>query len=131
MDINEYLSVEDASKILNYRKESISLLCRQGKLEGVKRIGHQWFIPRKSVENYEKAPQGFAAIWKRRREAEKKEAEKYDLENENDLSGTENESENEKNLEKKNVNLEILRCLKILIKEVRKLERTIAQTRKN
>ena len=127
MDIDEYISVDEASKILDYRKESIALLCRQGKFEGVKRIGHQWFIPRNSVENYVKAPQGFAAIWKRRRETEKIEAENYDL-SDDEISESP-ETENESFTGKKNVELEILRCLKILIKEVRKLERTVAQTK--
>lgn len=127
MDIDEYVSVEEASKILDYRKESISLLCRQGRFEGVKRIGHQWFIPRVSVENYVKAPQGFAAIWKRRREAAKIEAEGYDL-TDGEISES-SEAESEPITGKKNIELEILRCLKILIKEVRKLERTVAQTK--
>ena len=127
MDIDKYISVEEASKILDYRKESISLLCRQGKFEGVKRIGHQWFIPREAVENYVKAPQGFAAIWKRRREAEKLEAENYGL-SDDDISES-HETENEAFTGKKNIELEILRCLKILIKEVRKLEGTVAQTK--
>ena len=127
MDIDEYISVEEASKILDYRKESIALLCRQGKFEGVKRIGHQWFIPRKSVENYVKAPQGFAAIWKRRREAEKIEAESYGVFNDDENSESP-EAENELPMGKKNIELEILRSLKILIKEVRKIERKLAQT---
>ena len=70
MDIQDLVSVEEAAKILGYRKSSVALLCRQGKLEGAFRIGHQWLIPRTTIENYEKGPQGFAAIWKRRREAE-------------------------------------------------------------
>ena len=127
MDIDEYISVEEASKILDYRKESIALLCRQGKFEGVKRIGHQWFIPRNSVETYVKAPQGFAAIWKRRREAEKIESENYNI-SDDEISESP-ETENESLTGKKNIELEILRCLKILIKEVRKLERTVAQTK--
>ena len=119
MDIDEYISADEAAKILNYRKESISLLCRKDKFEGAKRIGHQWFIPRNSVENYVKAPQGFAAIWKRRREAEKIEEESYidDENSDNPLAG------------KKNIELEILRSLKILIKEVRKIETIIAQAK--
>ena len=125
MDIDEYISVDEASKILDYRKESIALLCRQGKFEGVKRIGHQWFIPRNSVENYVKAPQGFAAIWKRRREAEKLEAENYVLSDEENSESLESEELSEK----KNIELEILRSLKILIKEVRKIERMMAQTK--
>jgi len=124
MDIDEYISADEAAKILDYRKESISLLCRQGKFEGVKRIGHQWFIPRSSVENYVKAPQGFAAIWKRRREAEKIEAENYVLDEEESET-----PENEVQTGKKNIELEILRSLKVLIKEVRKIERAIAQAK--
>jgi len=124
MDIDEYISADEAAKILDYRKESITLLCRQGKFEGVKRIGHQWFIPRNSVENYVKAPQGFAAIWKRRREAEKIEAENYVLDDEDSET-----PENEISTGKKNIELEILRSLKILIKEVRKIERAIAQAK--
>ena len=129
MDIDEYISVDEASKILDYRKESIALLCRQGKFEGVKRIGHQWFIPRESVENYVKAPQGFAAIWQRRRKAEKLEAENYELSDDEISDETENMVGNKDLAGKKNIELEILRCLKILIKEVRKLERTVAQTK--
>ena len=124
MDIDEYISADEAAKILDYRKESITLLCRQGKFEGVKRIGHQWFIPRNSVENYVKAPQGFAAIWKRRREAEKIEAENYILDDEDTET-----PKNEIPMGKKNIELEILRSLKILIKEVRKIERAIAQAK--
>ena len=128
MDIDEYISADEAAKILDYRKESITLLCRQGKFEGVKRIGHQWFIPRSSVENYVKAPQGFAAIWKRRREAEKIEAETYELDDESEVSENETEFENEKSAGKKNIELEILRNLKILIKEVRKIERLLEKS---
>ena len=124
MDIDEYISADEAAKILDYRKESITLLCRQGKFEGVKRIGHQWFIPRNSVKNYVKAPQGFAAIWKRRREAEKIEAENYILDDEDSET-----PESEVPTGKKNIELEILRSLKVLIKEVRKIERAIAQAK--
>ena len=127
MDIDEYVSVEEAAKILDYKEASISLLCRQGKFEGAKRIGHQWFIPGDSVKNYVKAPQGFAAIWKRRREAEKIEAESYGVFNDDENSESP-EAENELPMGKKNIELEILRSLKILIKEVRKIERKLAQT---
>ncbi|MBR6901751.1 MAG: hypothetical protein IKN30_06790, partial [Synergistaceae bacterium] len=60
-------------------------------------------------------------------EAEKVEAENYDLSDDEILESP--ETENESFTGKKNVELEILRCLKILIKEVRKLERTVAQTK--
>lgn len=121
MDIKDIVSVEEAAQMLGYEKSSVALLCRQGKLDGAFRLGHRWLIPRKTVETYEKGPQGFAAIWQRRREAEKAEAESYVLsedehsENAGDLVG------------KKNIELEILRNLKFLVKEVRALRRVIAQ----
>ena len=71
MDIKDVVSVEEAAKILGYEKSSVTLLCRKGRLDGAFRIGHQWLIPRATVENFNKAPQGFAAIWQRRHEAEK------------------------------------------------------------
>ena len=127
MDINEFISIEEAAEKLNYEKCSVTLLCRQGKLKGAVKIGGRWLVPRETVENYVKAPQGFAAIWQRRREAEKLEAENYDL-SDDEISES-LETENEPFTGKKNIELEILRCLKILIKEVRKLERTVAQTK--
>ena len=121
MDIQEFISIEEAAQKLGYEKSSVTLLCRQGKLDGAIKIGGRWLVPRLTIENYVKAPQGFAAIWKRRREAEKLEAENYVCD------------ENSESLErdelngKKNIELEILRSLKVLIKEVRKIER--AQTK--
>lgn len=128
MDISEFISIEEAAKKLDYEKSSITLLCRQGKLNGAIKIGGRWLVPRETIDNYVKAPQGFAAIWQRRREAEKKEAENYFLGGENSDS-PENVERNENASGKKNIELEILRCLKILIKEVRKLERTVAQAK--
>lgn len=117
MDIQEFISIEEAAQKLDYEKSSVTLLCRQGKLDGAVKIGGRWLVPRATIENYVKAPQGFAAIWKRRREAEKLEAENYALSDE--------EERDEVN-GKKNIELEILRSLKVLIKEVRKIERMIS-----
>ena len=69
MDIKDLVSVEETAKILSYRNSFVVLLCRHDKLEGTFRIGHQWMIPRKTIENYEKGSQGFAAIWLRKCES--------------------------------------------------------------
>ena len=118
MDIKDLVSVEEAAAILGYRKSSITPLCRKGLLEGAFKIGHQWFIPRKVVENYEKAPQGFAAIWKRRHEAEKAE-EAAMLETASDRV---EEEENVESLER-----EILHYMRILARKFQRLEKMMAQ----
>ena len=121
MDIKDLVSVEEAAKILGYRKTSVALLCRQGKLEGAFRIGHQWMIPRKTIENYEKGPQGFAAIWQRRREAEK-------LQNEaDDIALSEYDSGDSKTDSKEELEREILHYVKILARKIGRLEKIIAQ----
>ena len=125
MDIQEFISIEEAAQKLGYEKSSVTLLCRQGKLDGAIKIGGRWLVPRATIENYVKAPQGFAAIWKRRREAEKLEAENYVLSDDENSESLEGEEFSEK----KNIELEILRSLKVLIKEVRKIERMMAQTK--
>ena len=71
MDLGELLTIEEAAEKLGYLRSSVTLMCRRGKLEGAFKIGHQWMIPRKSVENYKKGPQGFAVVWERRREEER------------------------------------------------------------
>lgn len=113
MDIKELVSVEEAAKMLGYEKSSVTLLCRKGKLEGAFRIGHQWLIPRATVENYERGPQGFAAVWERRREAE--------------IARLEAESEGETGDNKEVLELEILQAMKVLIRKISRLERIIAQ----
>ena len=118
MDINDLVSVEEAAKILGYRKSSVALLCRQGKLEGAFRIGHQWLIPRTTIENYEKGPQGFAAIWKRRREAEKAQLEAEIAADEEIAEGSD---------DKENLEREILACMRTLIRKFNRLEKIIAQ----
>ena len=117
MDIKDLVSVEEAAKILGYRKSSVALLCRQGKLEGAFRIGHQWLIPRKTIENYEKGPQGFAAIWQRRREAEQAQ-----FEAEPDIAeGVD---------DKENLEREILQYMRVLSRKFSRLEKIIAQEKK-
>ena len=115
MDIKDLVSVEEAAKILGYEKSSVTMLCRKGKLEGAFRIGHQWLIPRKTVENYVKAPQGFAAVWERRREAEKAQEDSL-------LDGEMNDDESVEGLER-----EILQYMKILARKFHRLEKMLAQ----
>ena len=117
MDIQDLVSVEEAAKILGYQKSSVALLCRQGKLDGAFRIGHQWLIPRKTIENYEKAPQGFAAIWKRKHEQENEQLAKLETE----VMGSSGD------VSKENLEREILSCMKLLVKKISRLEKIIAQ----
>lgn len=118
VDVNDLVSVEEAAKILGYRNSSVALLCRQGKLEGAFRIGHQWMIPRTTIENYEKGPQGFAAIWQRRREAEKAQIEAEIADDDEIVEGSD---------EKENLEREILQYMKILSRKMSRLEKIIAQ----
>ena len=117
MDIKDLVSIDEAAKILGYEKCSVRLLCRQGKLEGAFRIGHQWMIPRTVVENYEKAPQGFAAVWKQRREKESEQLAKLEAEVMGD-SGNDSKEDLER---------EILSCMKLLVRKISRLEKIIAQ----
>ena len=48
-------------------RTQILRLCKQGRFLGAEKIGNVWIIPKVSVENYEPAPKGFAAVWERRR----------------------------------------------------------------
>ena len=125
MDINDLVSVEEAAKILGYRNSSVALLCRQGKLEGAFRIGHQWMIPRTTIENYEKGPQGFAAIWQRRREAEKEQQKADDA-----VLSEMAESDDVNLCDKEELEREILRYMKILARKIVRLEKIIAQEKK-
>ena len=122
MDINELVSVEEAAKMLGYKKSSVALLCRQGKLDGAFRIGHQWMIPRTTIENYEKAPQGFAVVWARRREAEKEQEKADDA-----VLAKNNESSDEIPNSKEELEREILQYMKILARKIGRLEKIIAQ----
>ena len=115
MDIKDVITVEEAAKILGYEKSSVTLLCRKGRLDGAFRIGHQWLIPRATIENYEKAPQGFAAIWQRRHEAEKAQ-EKEILDSE--LTGEESAEELER---------EIVAGMKMLARKFNRLEKLLTQ----
>ena len=117
MDIQDLMSVEEAAKVLGYRNSSITMLCRQGKMEGAFRKGHQWLIPKATVESYERNPRGFAAMWKHKRKAEEAE---FEAEIAADGSGAEISGNREK------VELEIVQCMRVLLRKIRVLEKIVA-----
>ena len=61
------LSVTEASEIMGMGRSQILRLCNQNRLPGAQKVGNTWVIPRLSVKAYEPGPQGFAAVWKRRK----------------------------------------------------------------
>ena len=117
MDIQDLMSVEEAAKVLGYRNGSIALLCRQGKMEGAFRKGHQWLIPKATVERYERKPRGFATMWKHKRKAEEAEFEA-------EIAADGSDAEISGNRE--TVEREILQCMRVLLRKIRVLEKIIA-----
>ncbi|MFH1790108.1 MAG: Fic family protein [bacterium] len=51
VDLTEYISLMDASKICNYSQEYLSLLARRGKIHAIKR-NRNWLITKESIEEY-------------------------------------------------------------------------------
>ncbi len=118
MDIKDVVTAEEAAKILGYTKRAVTALCRNGKLDGAFRMGNQWLIPRATVENYEKGPQGFAAIWQRRHEADKvQEKEILDTK----LTGEESVKE---------LLREMIRVSKAQLRKISRLEKLLAQDKR-
>lgn len=64
-----YVDVSRAAELLGYAPGAVSLLCRQGKLEGCFKDGREWRIPLSAVLAYEPLPRGFAgaAVARKRR----------------------------------------------------------------
>ena len=42
----EWISPEQASEIWGITKRQVQSLCSKGKIQGVKRLGHAWLIPK-------------------------------------------------------------------------------------
>ena len=59
--MGDYVPMEEAMEITGYKRANITLLCRQGKIPGAKKVGNRWLIPRAGLLAYEPGPQGFAA----------------------------------------------------------------------
>ena len=58
MEIDEYVTVSEATKIMGKAASMIARLCQSGKLSGAKKIAKAWLIPRESVLNYKPGPRG-------------------------------------------------------------------------
>ena len=53
-----FMSVTDAAKKLGLTSQRVSTFCRQGRLQGAKKVGHYWVIPEESVNNFVRQPPG-------------------------------------------------------------------------
>ena len=54
----EYVSVEDATNLLNVNDSRIRQILRAGRLPGSFKFADTWLIPRKSVEGYTRQKRG-------------------------------------------------------------------------
>jgi hypothetical protein len=53
MDLNEYLTITEAAKVMNKTVSMVGRLCRAGKFDGAEKKGNAaWLIPRAAVESY-------------------------------------------------------------------------------
>lgn len=59
--MDDVIGTTEAIEMTGYDRSHIVKLCKLGKLPGARKIGHDWIIPRSSVENYQPGPRGFAA----------------------------------------------------------------------
>jgi excisionase family DNA binding protein len=56
-DLRDFITTEDAARMLNFHVEHVRRLLREGDLKGEK-IGKTWLVLRKSVEEYIKETEG-------------------------------------------------------------------------
>ena len=56
-DLRDFITTEDAARMLNFHVEHVRRLLREGDLKGEK-IGTTWLVLRKSVEEYIKETEG-------------------------------------------------------------------------
>lgn len=54
----QFLSANQAAKILGITSARIGVLCRQGRFKGAEKIGAGWIIPREAVVNHKRLPPG-------------------------------------------------------------------------
>ena len=120
MDIQEFISVEEAAELSGYGKWNITLLCRQGKLDGAVKVGKVWLIPRKAIEDYKPGPQGFAAVWAHRRAAQTAESAGYTDNADRPSSGQESGQDG---TDAQDIQRELLKHIKILIRKMDRLEK--------
>ena len=120
MDIQEFISVEEAAELSGYGKWNITLLCRQGKLDGAVKVGKVWLIPRKAIEEYKPGPQGFAAVWAHRRAAQNAESAGHPDTADRPSPGQES-GQDDNNAQ--DIQRELLKHIKILIRKMDRLEK--------
>jgi len=58
LELSEYVTVTEATKIMGKAASMIARLCQDDKLPGAKKIAKTWMIPRESVLNYTPGPRG-------------------------------------------------------------------------
>ena len=57
-NIEDFILVSEAARILDLTPQRVGTFCRQGRFKGSKRIGHYWVIPKESVLNFVRQPHG-------------------------------------------------------------------------
>ena len=59
MNLNDYITITEAAKVLNKTVSMVGRLCRAGKFNGAEKKGNAaWLIPRASVESYTPGKRG-------------------------------------------------------------------------
>ena len=58
MDIEKFITVREACKLLNVNKARVAVLCREGRFKGARKLNLGWIIPRAAVENFTRLSPG-------------------------------------------------------------------------
>jgi hypothetical protein len=59
MNLDEYITITEAARVLNKTVSMVGRLCRSGKFDGAEKKGNAaWLIPRASVESYAPGKRG-------------------------------------------------------------------------
>lgn len=58
MDIEDFVTIREATQMLNINKARIGVLCRDGRFQGAKKTSLGWLIPRESILNFRRLPPG-------------------------------------------------------------------------
>lgn len=75
MDVDDYISMEDAAQLSGYTRRMITNLCVAGKLPGARKMGNQWIVPRQALLEYRPDPPGPKPGSKRKKKEDPLEAE--------------------------------------------------------
>ena len=70
MDIEDFVTVREAGKMLNVNRARVGVLCREGRFQGAKKTGLGWMIPREAVLNFKRLPPGLKPQTPRREDDE-------------------------------------------------------------